>query len=137
VFVLDTNVVSELRLIARGDGNDNVKRWVDGVEDSVTYVAAVTVLELEYGVLLHERTDPRQGQALRAWLEEALDGFDGRVLAFDGDTAKRAAGLHIPNPRQDRDAMIAATALMHGFSVVTRNVKDFQIDGLALIDPWS
>ncbi|MCB1908193.1 MAG: type II toxin-antitoxin system VapC family toxin [Rhodocyclaceae bacterium] len=95
------------------------------------------VLELEHGVLLKERSDPAQGLALRAWLShQVLPSFHGRVLPIDTSIAQRCAQLHVPDPRSERDALIAATALVHGMTVVTRNVADFEPTGVALHDPW-
>ena len=134
MWLLDTNVVSELN--ARG--NPVVLNWSNGVDPLLTFVSAVTILEIERGVLLRERRDPRQGTVLRAWFEAVvLDGFSGRVLAFDIDAARLTAGLHVPDPRPRYDAMIAATALAHGLTVVTRNVKDFEPLGVRVLNPWS
>jgi len=137
VFILDTNVVSETRKISRGGGNDSVKNWLDNQEASALYISAITVMELEYGCLLVERRDDRQGRALRDWLTLRLALYNDRILPVDGVIATRAAALHIPNPRSDRDTIIAATALTHGYSVVTQNVQDFLIDGLDVIDPFT
>ena len=101
------------------------------------YVSAISVLELELGILLIERRDRRQGAALRVWTEEhVLPTFAGRVLGIDTAVARQCAALHVPNPRSDRDALIAATALVHGMTIVTRNAKDFQELGVGLVNPW-
>lgn len=134
--MLDTNVVSETRNISRGRGDSNVKEWLDDQEASVLYISAITVMELEYGCLLVERRDARQGRALRDWLTLRLGVYDDRILPVETVVAARAASLHIPDPRPDRDAIIAATALTHGYTVVTRNIRDFLIDGLEVINPW-
>ena len=97
----------------------------------------ISILELEIGILLVERRDQRQGTILRAWMEgHVLPTFSGRILAIDTAVAQRCAALHVPNPRSDRDALIAATALVHGMTVVTRNVTDFQPMSVALVNPW-
>ncbi len=137
-FVLDTNVVSELRKAKTGRADENVVRWAANVPAASLYVSVVTVLELELGVLLAERRDPKQGALLRRWLDEhVLPAFDGRVLDVDTDVARRAAGLHVPDPKSDRDALIAAAALVHGMTVVTRNVADFEATGASVLDPWA
>ena len=137
MFVLDTNVVSELRKARFGKADAQVAKWAGSVDASSLYVSAVTILELEIGVLLIERRDQKQGAVLRAWLDNlVLPEFSGRVLAFDTATALRCAGLHVPDRRAERDAMIAATALVHGMTVVTRNVADFALTGVALFNPW-
>ncbi|HEX4004932.1 MAG TPA: type II toxin-antitoxin system VapC family toxin [Acidobacteriaceae bacterium] len=135
MFLLDTNVVSELRKAARA--HPHVRRWAEGISPAALYLSAISLLELEIGVLLVERRDPRQGAVLRTWLEErVLPAFDDRILAIDTAVARRCAALHIPNPCSDRDALIAATALLHGLTVVTRNVTDFQSTGAKLLNPW-
>lgn len=136
MYVLDTNVVSELRKAAKA--NDGVRAWASSVSVNAMYLSAVTVLELETGVLLAERRDPPQGSVLRQWLDtQVLPTFSRRVLSFDSVVARRCAHLHVPDPRSERDAMIAATAIVHGMSVVTRNVSDFAPTGVRIIDPWA
>ena len=115
----------------------HVARWADAVEATQLYISAVTVLELELGVLLLERHDATQGQVLRAWLEtHVLPEFTDRILPMDATVARRCAQLHVPDPRPERDALIAATALVHGLTVVTRNVDDFSATGVRLLNPW-
>jgi len=138
MFLLDTNVVSELRKISLGTADLNVARWADRVNANSLYLSAVTILELEMGILLRERKDPRQGAALRQWLElRVLPEFEGRIFPLDTVIAQRCARLHVPDPRAERDAMIAATALVHGLVVVTRNESDVQKTGGALLNPWT
>jgi len=138
VFVLDTNVVSELRKVRLGKADAGVARWADSVNADALYLSAITVLELETGVLLMERRDPKQGATLRAWLDNAvLPEFAGRVLPIDTAVAQRCARLHVPNPRAERDALIAATAQVHGMTIVTRNTADFEPTGVALLNPWN
>lgn len=138
MFLLDTNVVSELRKARTGKANAQVVRWADSVDAAVLYLSVITVMELEAGVLQIERRDGAQGAALRAWLEEqVLPGFTGRILPIDAAVARRCARLHVPDPRADRDALIAATALVHGMTVVTRNTADFEATGVALLIPWN
>ena len=138
MFVLDTNVVSELRRAKAGKADKKVTAWAAGVPAGAMFLSAVTVLELEIGVLLVERRDLAQGAMLRAWLDSyVLPAFAGRVLAVDTTVAQRCARLHVPDPRSARDALIAATALVHGMTVVTRNVADFEPTGVPLLDPWN
>jgi toxin FitB len=137
MFVLDTNVVSELRKAKAGRADANVAAWAAGVPAAALYVSVVTILELETGVLLAARRDPAQGAVLRAWLDHhVLPAFAGRVLVIDTVVAQRCARLHVPDPRADRDALIAATALVHGMAVVTRNVADFAATGVSILNPW-
>lgn len=137
MFVLDTNVVSELRKIRAGKADPHVERWADSVDADSLYISAITILELEIGILQIERKDPRQGMALRAWLDTlVLPAFNGRVFPVDTAVAQRCARLHVPDPRAERDALIAATALVHGMTVVTRNLADFGATGVPLLNPW-
>lgn len=137
MFVLDTNVVSELRRGKTGKADPNVVAWAATVAPSQLFVSAITILELEIGIRLTERRDTAQGTVLRAWMEGAvLPAFHGRILALDTAVAQRCAALHVPDRRSDRDAMIAATALVHAMTVVTRNVADFELTGVALLNPW-
>jgi predicted nucleic acid-binding protein len=138
MFLLDTNVVSELRKAKAGKADKNLSAWAARVPISALFVSVITVLELETGVFLLQRRDPAQGAVLRAWLDEhVLAAFSARVLVIDTAVAQRCAKLHVPDPRADRDALIAATALVHGLSVVTRNVSDFAPTGVAVLNPWN
>jgi len=135
MYILDTNVISELRKGKRAE--QSVRVWAQALPTASLYLSVVSVLELEIGTLLVERRDRKQGAILRAWIEgHVLPSFSGRILAIDTVVAQRCASLHVPNPRSDRDALIAATALVHGMTVVTRNVSDFQATGVAVLNPW-
>lgn len=139
MFLLDTNVVSELRKVRGGKANPGVATWAEQVPSPVLFISAVTIHELEHGVLLMERADPNQGALLRAWLDQSVTAaFKSRVLVVDERVARRAAALHVPDPAPFRDALIGATALVHDMTVVTRNVKDFErFDGLDVLNPWT
>jgi toxin FitB len=137
MFLLDTNVVSELRKVRLDKADINVAKWADSVDAASLYLSAITIMELETGVLQIERRDTKQGQVLRTWLDNyVLLEFTGRVLSVDTAVAQRCARLHVPDPRAERDALIAATALVHGMTVVTRNVDDFEATGVPLLNPW-
>ncbi len=137
-YLLDTNVVSELRKARIHRANPNVVAWARGVQTTSMFLSAISVLEIETGVLLAQRRDPLQGAALRSWLDmSVLSTFARRILPVDTEVALRCARLHVPDRRADRDALIAATALVHGMTVVTRNVSDFAPTGVAIIDPWA
>jgi toxin FitB len=137
VYVLDTNVVAELRKSRGGKADKHVLMWAKNIAPPSLFISAITVLELELGVLLIERRDVKQGAALRGWLDgTVLAVFAGRILAIDAEVARRCAKLHVPDPKSERDALIAATALIHGMTVVTRNVDDFESTGVAIINPW-
>ena len=137
MFLLDTNVISELRKIRLGRADNNVAQWADSVDAVDLYLSAITVQELELGVLLIERRDPPQGAIFRSWFEShVLPAFAGRILPVDTAVAQRCAALHVPDPRPAMDSLIAATALVHGMTLVTRNVADFQSSGVTIINPW-
>jgi predicted nucleic acid-binding protein len=138
MYLLDSNVVSELRKAKTGKANKNVKAWADSVSATSLFLSVITILELETGILLIERRDPTQGAALRTWLDShVLPAFSDRILAIDVAVAQRCAKLHVPDPRADRDSLIAATALVHGMTVVTRNVVDFEPTGVEIFNPWN
>src|SRR3990167_10890569 len=126
MYILDTNVISELRKAKSGKANKNVVGWAKDISPSSLFLSIITILELETGVLLIERRDPSQGAILRSWLNaRVLSVFSERILYLDVAVAERCAKLHVPDPRSDRDSIIAATALVHGMTIVTRNVVDF------------
>jgi hypothetical protein len=136
MYLLDTNVVSELRKVGHRI-DERVSDWSHSVEPAQLFLSSVTVLEIEIGVLQMERRDPRQGKRLRHWMDTAvMTAFAGRIIPFGHDIALRAAQLHVPNPRPTQDSIIAATALIHRMTVVTRNVADFAPMGVALLNPW-
>jgi toxin FitB len=135
MYILDTNVVSELRRAKKAD--QNVTKWAQPLPSATLYLSVISLLELEIGILLMERRDKEQGAILRAWMNRhVLPTFSGRILAIDTTVAQRCAALHVPNPRSDRDALIAATALVHGLTVATRNVADFEGMGVDVLNPW-
>lgn len=138
MHLLDTNVVSELRKLRSGRADREVNLWASSAPVGGFFISAITLMELETGVLLVARRDAAQGTLLRAWMnEQVIPGFAGRVLPVDDAVALRCAALHVPDPRPERDALIAATALVHGMTVVTRNVADFLPMGVPLFNPWT
>jgi hypothetical protein len=137
MYLLDTNVISELRKARLGKADAQVAIWADSVLANALYMSVISVQELETGVSLIERRDKAQGSILRAWLEnQVLPAFEGRIIPVDVAVALRCAKLHVPDPRPVRDSLIAATALVHSMTVVTRNVDDFRTSGALLINPW-
>lgn len=137
MYLLDTNVLSELRKLGDGRADAKVTAWLANRDANSFFISVITVMELEIGILRVERRDQRQASLLRQWVDTIVrPEFSARTLPIDEAIALRCARLHVPDPRSDRDALIAATALHHGMSVVTRNVADFTATGVPLINPW-
>ena len=135
-YLLDTNVISELRK-RHGVADRNVVEWASGQDADHLFISVISVMEIELGIRLVERRDHAQGVVLRTWFERAvLEDLVDRILPVSLDIALRTAALHVPNPRPERDAYIAATALSHGLTVVTRNIADFESTGVRLLNPW-
>lgn len=135
-YLLDTNVISELRKPA-GRAEPNVHAWARQQSTSDLSISVITVMEIEIGVARLERRDPRQGEVLRKWLErDLLAAFSTRISPIDLAVVRRAATMHVPDPRPERDVLIAATALTLNLVVVTRNASDFQPLGVEVLDPW-
>ena len=138
MFLLDTNVISELRKAGDGKADPNVVAWLSSVDATTLYLSAVTFMEIELGILRIERRDPLQGARLRTWMDHhVMPEFADRTLPVDTAVALHCAPLHVPDPCPERDAFIAATALAHGMTVVTRNVADFAPTGALLLNPWT
>lgn len=136
-YLLDTNVVSELRKVGDGKADANVIRWVSAQDSSDLFISAITILEIERGISSLQRRDHSQGALLRKWMDDRVRAeFDGRILPIDDAVATRCAYLHIPDRRNEADALIASTALVHNLAVVTRNVRDFDGTGAIVVDPW-
>lgn len=130
-------MVSELRKVRLGKADTNVTAWAEGVDAADLFVSAISIMELELDVLSFERKEATQGAMLRSWLEQhVLPEFSERTLPIDTAVAQRCARLHVPDKRGERDALIAATALVHGMTIVTRNVADFKPTGVTIINPW-
>jgi predicted nucleic acid-binding protein len=114
-FLLDANVLGELRLARTG--NENVIALVDSIPRNLQFISVITLFEVEQGVLRKERQDPAQGAKLRIWLDNAVrPNFSERILPVTESVALRCARLHVPDKKPERDALIAATALVsvHG-----------------------
>lgn len=138
MFLLDTNVVSELRKVPEGKADLSLTAWAKEADPASFFLSVITIMELEIGIRRVERRDSTQGTRLRAWMQRrVLPEFEGRVLPVDWPVAQRCAALHIPDPKPDRDSLIAATAMVHGFTLVTRNAGDFAGIDVPLLNPWT
>lgn len=136
MFLVDTDYLSETRKVARA--NLNVMAWSRANPDRTLHVSAITILEIELGICHLARRDLSQSGMLREWLEVVvLPNFVGRILDVDLAIVRRAAALHVPDPRPHLDALIAGTALVHGLTLVTRNTADFIPMGVRTLDPWT
>jgi predicted nucleic acid-binding protein len=135
MYLLDTNVLSELRRADRSDAS--VRTWSKTMQPERFFLSAITILEIEQGILRLQRRDAKTAELFRDWLiNHVLKQFDGRILAFDLPAALRCAAMHVPDPKPERDSMIAATASLHGLTVATRNVADFEACGVPVVNPW-
>jgi len=135
MFVLDTNVLSELRP-GKPHQSPKLRAWASTIPESRFYLSAITALEQEQGILRLERRVPTQGNALRAWFDAVRVAFGGRILPFTAEAALLCAAMHAPDPKDYRGSMIAATALAHGFALVTRSTALFSSTGVSLSNPW-
>ena len=137
MYLLDTNVISELRKAGSNKADANVIQWAKDKSTTSLFISTITVLEIDMGVLQIERKDPKQAVIYRTWLNShVLKAFCDRLLLFDTSVALKCAQLHVPNPTSARDAMIAATSIIHGLTLVTRNEKDFKHMGIDVVNPW-
>lgn len=137
MYLLDTNIVSESRKLGTARIDPNAARWLWQVDTATCFLSAMTIFELERGVRQMERRDPQQGSILRSWLDgQVMPAFEHRVLPLSRDVALVCAGLHIPDPKAERDAWIAATAIGAGLTLVTRNTSDFATMSVRLVDPF-
>lgn len=135
MLLFDTNVVSELR--RRDRAEPRVLAWAHGVDPTTLFLSAITILELEERALRLKRRNPSRAATVEHWIRASiLPSFASRILPFDERVALRCASLHVPNTRPERDAMIAATALVHRLTVVTRNVRDFAPMDVPVLNPW-
>lgn len=137
MYLLDTNIISEMRKVKSGKANPNLTAWLAQQDSNSFYTSAVVMMELERGILGIERKDPQQGRALRAWFDSmAAALLAGRVLPINETTAAICAKLHIPDRSPENDAWIAATARQYGLTLATRNTKDFEPMGIRLCNPF-
>lgn len=137
MFLVDTNVISEARKGQRADPGV-VAFWTEAARnDTPIFLSSVTIGELRRGVeLIRHRGDQRQAELLEQWLEQVLIDYGERVLSLDCDAAQVWGRLRVPNPQHAIDKQIAAIALLHDLTVVTRNTDDFANIGVRLLNPF-
>jgi predicted nucleic acid-binding protein len=137
MYLLDTNVVSELRKVKSGKADSNVKQWSSQLEAELMYVSSIVIHEIELGILLAERSDSAKGNILRKWMNNhVLPTFEGRILPVDKEVVLISATYHVPDPKPYRDTLIGATAHLYNMTVVTRNHSDFNLDNIRVLNPW-
>jgi len=137
MFIIDTNVISEIRKKGSGKADQNVIKWAESVDSSEIFLSSITILEIEIGILIAERKDKKKGAIFREWLHNiVIPEFKDRVLSFGLEEFLRCASLHVPDKCSERDSIICATAIVHNMTVVTRNVKDFPKGKVKLLNPW-
>ena len=137
MFLIDTNVLSEFRLLHDYRADRNVADWASRHDPDSFFLSAITVMEAEIGIRRMEWRDPRQGRVLRDWMNGViLPRYGYRILPIDDRIGKLAAAFHVPNPAPFADSLIAATAIIHGMTIVTRNIRDFSFPGVSVLNPW-
>lgn len=135
MFLLDTDVVSALRASAEKDAK--LVEWADQQQVFNLYISAISILELKLAILEKRKNNSAHGEKLNTWLQQqVLPAFKGRIVAFDGEMAEYCAALHVPNPKSERDAMIAATCIVNNMSLVTGKPADYRHIKINTINPW-
>jgi len=137
MYLLDTNVISELRKLRNGKADPTFAQWFQSVPVELVYTSVISFFEIEIGILLLGRRDPKQAEVLRDWFEKIGTMLQGRVVPIDQAAAVHCAAISVPDPRPWRDAFIGATACTRGFILVTRNVRDFQGLEIEIVNPWA
>lgn len=138
MFLLDTNVISELRKIKIGKANKGLEIWSKNHNKKIMFLSVISLLELEIGALSLERKDPKQGTVIRMWIDEIIKPkFKDRIIPVSTKTVLICSKMHIPNRKSITDSLIAATAIEHNLTVITRNEKDFEETGAKIFNPFS
>ncbi len=141
MYLFDTSAITELRKAKHKNkkfkADPGLIEWVKHVDHSTIYVSSIAFMEIEIAILSMEKKNKHQGKLLRNWFDELVKpAFDGRVIAFDQAIALKCAALRVPDPHRMRNAIVAATALVHKMILVTKNEKDFIYTGVDIVSPW-
>ncbi|MBS9781668.1 MAG: type II toxin-antitoxin system VapC family toxin [Gammaproteobacteria bacterium] len=136
MYLLDTNILSEIRKIKQNRANENVVNWLANVLPTELYTNVVVLMEIEKGIVRLRRKDSQQADNLAAWYQTIKPTFQNRIYSIDEKTASICATLHSPNPAPANDAWIAATAIQHNLVLATRNTNDFNFQGLQVFNPF-
>lgn len=138
MYLLDTNIISQIRKINAPSCPIAFKSWFDSVDLTMCYLSAITVFEVELGILQKSRKDPVQAQILRDWFENQVKTeFATRILPIDTQSALKSAGFHVPNPASLPDSLIAGVAVAYNMILVTKNAKDFiDFQDIQLFNPF-
>lgn len=135
MYLIDTNVISEL--FKAGKADLKVREWAANNEHYEMYTSALVIMEIEKGILQKERKDSAQAAKIRHWFNHSvINSFHDRILAVDAEVALCCAKMHVPDPKSMTDSLIAATAIIHHLTLVTRNTKDFELTGATVLNPW-
>ena len=139
MFLLDTNILSEIRKISQGRADPALAHWVQAIDFDRCHLCVITLLEIEQGILrVRHRGDEAQFARLQRWLNDTVvPTFDARILPVDRHAARICARLHVPDQRPYNDALIAATAIRNDLTLVTRNTRDFAELNVPLLNPFS
>jgi len=136
MYLLDTNALSELRKVRNGRADLAFAQWSETVSIDLLHASVVTLFEIETGILLLDRRERVQAAILRRWFDQVKMQMEGHIVPVDADIALCCAGLNVPDPRPFRDAFIGATAFVRGYTLVTRNVRDFHGMKIDIVNPW-
>lgn len=137
MYLLDTNIISEIRKINLKTANIGVTQWAENNHKDLMYISVISLFELEKGVLNLERKDAQQGKIYRDWLDNKVKPtFENRILSITPQTVLICAKMHIPDKKSLTDSLIAATAIENNLTVITRNEKDFIPTGAKILNPF-
>ncbi len=134
-FLLDTNVISEIR--KRERANPNVAQWISRTPVGEIGTSVLVIAEIRRGIELKRRSDPEQAKSLDRWFSQMRTRLADRVLPIDEPIAEAWALMGVPDPLSPIDGLLAATAKVHGLTLVTRNIKDIAVTGVPFLDPFS